>query len=158
MKQWYSRRRHSKVWEIERNWADGPRGVPKCRTFKEIGRRQTNPPSLPSNAAQLVTQFTTDSRARLFSACALQNLDFLTASHGRGSDWSIFYAMLHNRKYGEGHGAACERRVAADRCGFGPPPSQRPAGRPGSYRCEIRLRRGTMRGGHRPRGRRGHET
>src|ERR1035441_2989076 len=39
MKQWYSRRRHSKVWEIERNWADGPRGVPKCRTFKEIGRK-----------------------------------------------------------------------------------------------------------------------
>src|ERR1035441_3110084 len=86
MKQWYSRRRHSKVWEIERNWADGPRGVPKCRTFKEIGRRQTNPPSLPSNAAQLVTQFTTDSRARLFSACALQNLDFLTASEGALAD------------------------------------------------------------------------
>src|ERR1039457_7262064 len=41
---------------------------------------------LPSNAGQLVTQFTTDSRARLFSACALQNLDFLTASDGRGSD------------------------------------------------------------------------
>src|ERR1035438_2880680 len=33
----------------------------------------------------------------------------------------------------------------------------RPAGRSGSYRCEIRLRRGTMRGVHRAGGRRGHE-